>query len=178
MLRSWPLIALLLVGCTHTRSFDTRAADPTTDAMRAEVNERAEQSDARGTLLTGERVVARSLHIAPDVTTWLDPATGATRSAPTTDVLEVRFTRRGNRALQGAGIGLTAGVGTGAVLGYALGDDCPEAGLSGVGCFDRASSAVIFGIFLGVVGTAAGGVVGLVQGSRIEYARSPQSPGQ
>lgn len=87
------------------------------------------------------------------------------------DVSEVRRVRG---ALEGLGIGISIGGTTGAVLGYADGDDCP-----GTRCFFKLTApakAALGALFLGSVGGAIGVLVGVIHGSYDTYAYSPPSP--
>ena len=124
----------LLSGCATARP----ASEPLGSGPplpRADVNGRAHRSEARLTLATGESVAARALHVAPDLTTWLDPASGRLRSAPSADVLAVRFVSRHRRTVRGAVIGClvgaVVGLGAGALIESVEGGDAAVVGLVG-----------------------------------------------
>ena len=157
--------ALALAGCTHSRSLD--AASP---ESRTHVNARAEEEFALVTLHDGEEVRARGLHVAPDVTTWLDPDTDEMRSVPTSNLASVRFTDRGRGVLEGTGIGTAigfafgVGVGAGAYLGLEENDGISIIQVSPAG------GVLIVGAGFGFLGLLIGGVAGLDGGSRTVYA--------
>jgi hypothetical protein len=81
---------------------------------------------------------------------------------------------RGRSMLEGAGWGSAIGFGTGALLGFASGDDhCTH------DCFVRFSAgdkAVILGTAIGVVGLVVGLIAGLGRGERDVFVLEPQSP--
>jgi hypothetical protein len=157
--------ALALAGCTHHRPLDTASPE-----SRTHVNTRAEGESALVTLHDGEEVRARSLHVAPDVTTWLDPETGEMRSIPTNDLVSVRFTDRGRGVLEGIGLGTAigfafgVGVGAGAYLGLG--------GNDGVGIIQvsPAGGVLIVGAGFGLIGLFIGGVAGVDRGSYTVHA--------
>ncbi len=155
MLRACLIViaAALLTGCTHTRTFDAYSQE-----TRETGNKRAERATSTVVLLSGEQVRARSLHVAPDVTTWVDPKNGEVRSVPTAEVASVRFTSRGRGVLDGLGIGFAVGIGIGALLGAA-----------DSGIFTPANGALFGAIFFSVPGTGIGGLVGLAVGSKTKY---------
>jgi hypothetical protein len=148
------LAALVLAGCTHHRSLD--AASP---ESRSHVNARAEGESALVTLDVGEEIRARGLHVAPDVTTWLDSDTGEARSVPTTSLASVRFTDRGRGVLEGIGLGTAIGFAFGTVAGL-YSDD------GGIIQF----SPLLIGAGYGFIGLVIGYVVGNERGSRAVYA--------
>ena len=163
----------MLAGCTHTRPLDASA-----ELRRAEVNERATRSSATLTLVTGERVSGRALHLAPDLATWVDPATGEARSAPTGDVAAVEFVGRGRGALQGLGLGLAIGAGVGAAAGWATYEDGDRR--PGEWCIivcSRGDAALFLGSFGGIVGSGVGFLAGLLRGSRSVYEFPLEAPG-
>jgi len=157
--------ALALAGCTHSRPLDT-----TSPESRTHVNARAEGESARLTLHGGEEVRAHGLHVAPDVTTWLDPDTGEMRSAPTGDLASVRFTDRGRGVLEGIGLGTAIGfafgvsVGAGAYLGLGESDGASVIQVSPAG------GVLIVGAGFGLIGLFIGGVAGVDRGSYTVYA--------
>jgi hypothetical protein len=148
------LAALVLAGCTHHRPLD--AASP---ESRSHVNARAEGEYALVTLHGGEEAPARGLHVAPDVTTWLDSDTGEARSVPTTSLASVRFTDRGRGVLEGIGLGTAIGFAFGTVAGTL--DDS-----GGIVQF----SPLLIGAGYGMAGFLVGIAVGAERGSRTVYA--------
>lgn len=155
MKRATLAITLLAVlgGCTHTRGLEGQPW--------SQINAQAGRSEATVELASGERVAARSLHLAPDVATWVDPASGDLRSVPTADVVAVRFADRQRGALEGAGIGLAAG----AIVGGTVGG---FAALREAGYFPREGNPDDTAV---LVGAGAGGLVGAALGSLLGAAR-------
>lgn len=153
-------LLVLLVGCTHTRVFD-----PGSSEKRAEVNARAERGLSVLQLRSDERIQARSVHVAPDVTTWIDPATGTTESISTSELEAIRFKSRGRGVLEGLGLGLAIGAGVGAVLG-AVSGATDEGGLIDL---TPAEGALVGSVAFGGVGVGVGGLAGLERGSRTVY---------
>jgi hypothetical protein len=162
------VVALALAGCTHSRPLE-----PASPESRTHVNARAEGESALVTLHDGEEAHARSLHVAPDVTTWLDPDTGEMRSVPTSDLAFVRFTDRGRGVLEGTGIGTAigfafgVGVGAGAYLGLEENDDGSNLGFIQV---SPAGGVLIVGAGFGLIGLLIGGIAGVDRGSYTVYA--------
>ncbi|PAP78235.1 hypothetical protein [Rubrivirga marina] len=146
------LLAFGLAGCTHTRPADLSSA-----ATRAEVNARAERGHPV-LHLDGQRGrQVRSLHVAPDVTTWIDKKTGEARSAPTAEVRAVAFRRDGHGALQGIGIGV-------AVVGLL---DTYLGALDGEGFL---TFSPLQGAAFGAAGGAEiGALVGAIRSDRVVY---------
>ena len=159
-------LLLWLPACTHTRTVEV--ASP--EAQRA-INVRVERRTARVALAGGSAVSVRALHVAPDVTTWIDPATGKTGSAPTAEVVSVQFTNRGRGLLEGLGLGLVVGAGGGALVGLATYEE-PRPGELCIFC-SRSDSALLGAVFFGMVGTGLGGLIGLARGSRIVHIAPP-----
>lgn len=111
------------------------------------------------TLVNGQKQVAEKLHFDSDSTSWVDPDTRKVFVVPTTEVSDVRFTRRDKGAIQGLGFGLAGGVLTGVVLGLS----------SGGGFFTAEESAIIASTFFGVLGALIGTLVGAIVGSKKVY---------
>ena len=145
---AFALALALLAGCTQTRTLapdDPYAWD--------EVNGRGGRGEAAVvTLAGGETVRAEAVHVAPDVATWLDPATGAGRSAPTADVVSVAFADPGRGALQGLAIGGSLGglLGMGAGTFVDFLDDFGGPGAATVG------GTLVGGAVAGGIGALAG----------------------
>ena len=163
--RLFLLIALALAGCTHSRPFDTASPD-----SHAGINDRAEGEAALVTLYGGEEARARSLHVAPDMTTWIDSDTGEMRSVSTSELASVRFTDRGRGILEGVGYGAAVGAGLGVVVGALTGayDDGDE-----IIQFSPLGGALVGSVVFGGAGAVIGGFAGLDQGSRTVYLPSP-----
>ncbi len=164
------VLAVLLVGCTHTRILNVSAAD-----ARAAINERASRGDAIITLDTGERVTtSRSLHVAPDVVTWIDPASDEIRSVSPSELVSVQFLSRGRGALEGLGFGFLVGTVVGAALGAAVtSDDCfTESDPCPIG------GAVVGIVLFGVPSAGVGALVGVARGARYVYKVPPPGSGR
>lgn len=156
------LAGCALAGCTHTQPAPLASA-----GGRSDVNGRARTADATVVLAGGERARARALHLAPDLATWTDPETGAARSAPTADLVSVRFVDRARGGAEGAGLGLLAGAGVGlalSALAVASGDTGPLGPAEGTA---RVTSA------FGLIGAGVGAVGGLDRGSQAVYRPAP-----
>ena len=167
-----------LAGCTHAHALRT-----STPEGRAEVNDEAAHAltAQRGrlgptavvVLRDGREVRTRGLHLAADLATWTEPYTLAVGSAPTSDVVSVRFTDRRRGLLEGSGLGLVLGAGTGAALGALYGSD-DDGWFSVTPKNGAAGGAVVFG----VAGLVAGAVRGWSRGSWSVYVRPPsEAPG-
>ncbi len=107
--------ASLLGGCASTETIRLAAA---TDSTFAPINAQGQQRQARVLLTRRPPLTVVGLRMTPDSTFWLSPRTGRELTAPTLDVLEIRFSR--NRAWKGAILGAAIGV----ALGLALGENC------------------------------------------------------
>jgi hypothetical protein len=99
--------------------------------------------------------------MAPDVTTWIEPASGDVRVVPTGDVRTIRFTSHGRGALEGLGLGFAVGVGVGASIGAVGGATDDGSFLD----FTPAEGALVGGVAWGLAGTFWGGLVGLSRGA-------------
>lgn len=145
-------VALLLAGCTHTRS-----ANLTSPAVRAEVNVRAERGHPV-LHLEGERGrEVHALRVDGDSTYWVDKRTDQAQSAPTSRVHSVAFRRAGIGALEGLGVGF----GVGAVLGAVRGST------DGGGLFSYSPGEGAW--VVGVMGAAAGALAGAARSNRFVY---------
>ena len=104
--RPAPLLLTLavLAGCAPGRLIDPATADG-----RDVVNRQAEGQSAVVRLATGEEVGAASLRFHADGATWVDPETGAGRSASYAEVRLVRFPTPQRSALVGLGVGTALG---------------------------------------------------------------------
>lgn len=164
------MVGIWLTGCSHTRTFDTDVPK-----KRTTVNAHADREKARVGVVGGKHFSARSLHVAPDMTTWIDPATGESRSVPTAEVVSIEFRNRLRGTIEGLGIGLVVGAGLGALLGAATYEEPPPDEWCFLAC-TPSDSAVLGAAFLGAGGTVLGGLIGLGRGHRIRYV-TPASEG-
>jgi hypothetical protein len=161
------MLTPMLVGCTH--NYTVR---PTRSEHYASLNQHALRKQAIVTLMDGKKFHADKLRFAPDSTSWVDPNTRRVIAVQTTEVSDVRFVRRGAGALEGLGLGLLGGALTGAIIGFADGDDPPESFLS----FTAEEKAVIGGVLLGGVGGLLGLPIGAAVGSKDVYRIEHQYP--
>ena len=162
-------IAFLLfcgVGCIHTQA--PTLGEP---GGYASLNRRAGGQDARVTLADGRLLPAAALQVTPDLTSWIDPASGAVMNVATSEVTAVQFTHRGRGALEGLGIGLLSGAAVGALAGLASGDDDP-----GILAFTAEEKALLGGAFFGGIGGLLGLPFGAAVGSKDVYVLEPPPP--
>lgn len=155
------LTLVLLMGCTTSR-----VADFSSPSTRTEVNDRAERGHPVLHLVGERGRQVRSLHVAPDVTTWVDKKTGESRWAPTADVEAIAFRRDGLGALQGVGIG----IGVGALFGTWIGAADGQGFLT---------YSPLQGAALGAAaGAEIGAIVGAIRSNRFVYEAAPPCPGR
>ena len=76
-------------------------------AMVQEVNKRAAKSRATVTITHGQRK-AKTLRLASDSTSWIDPKTEAIISVASSEIIDVRFKNHGKGALKGVETGIDA----------------------------------------------------------------------
>lgn len=151
-----------LTGCSLSRS---AAVDPLTDSARL-------NRDVAGRTVTvvveGRGPLrVRSLHVAPDTTTWIDPATGTLGRAATAAVLAVERRSRLRGVVRGAAtmaaVGAVGGV-VGALVadlgacGQILWDNC-----------ERGPAMVFFGVAGATMLAPSGALVGGVVGDREQW---------
>jgi hypothetical protein len=150
-------MVLALAACTHNHA--VVALNPVSATAKATVE-----------LVDGREVEARAVP-TPAGARWL---TGIEvgPSGPLLDPAEIRRVTtvdHARGAWEGLGLGLLAGITTGAMIGLASGDDhCPPDGF----CFFQFSAgdkAILGGIVLGGAGLVVGGLLGAVVGSRDVY---------
>ena len=166
--------AVALTGCVASRTVSVAGHDGL-----ARVNERGERETAYLTLKEGEGRPVQSLHIAPDLTTWMDKSSGAMRSAPTDDVVSVSFRKHASGAATGAISGVFVGVVAGAALGaitYRPPDrSTDEAFPCLLAACSRSEGAAIGMRTGGLLGLLGGSLIGAVRGNRVTYQVQPDS---
>ncbi len=111
------LLAGVVTGCTSTQSVSSDTAG------LARANQTLAGRTVTLHLSDGRRVAAQSLRLAPDTTSWIDPATGALQRAATADVRVAERVRRGRGAWQGA---LITGLGTAVVMSAIVATDVQD----------------------------------------------------
>jgi hypothetical protein len=79
---------------------------------------------------------------------------------PRRDVTRFEVNTRGSRRGRAAGIGALVGLGVGAILGYAAGDDCSAPDAPSIVCIEREASAG----GVGLVGAGLGALIGFAVG--------------
>ena len=110
-------LAAFTSKCTHIRhpfTFD-------------DINQAAEGKKAHIALTNGSVFNGKNIQIAHDSTSWLDFNTGNIQSIATSQINNIVLKKSGRGALEGFGIGILSGAVTGALIGFASGDDDPEA---------------------------------------------------
>jgi hypothetical protein len=166
------LLLLVITGCSSTRIAST-------GNDLAAVNLLAEGRVARVTLAGGEVVRARALLIETDSVSWVDAGTGEFKMAATPQLREVRFTRHGRGAVQGAGLGAAIVGGYGALLMAASWTPTCES-TEYMGCFlhgQSAAQAALWGALVGIVGGLPfGAVAGWSVGARSIYVIDLPAP--
>jgi len=105
-----------------------------------------------GQLIEGELITVK-----PNSLLLLD-AEGKDVSIDIADIKVIRIVKK-SKVLQGIGLGLLIGAGTGALIGFSGGDD-PHGFMS----FTAAGKALLGGIFLGAIGLLVGGTLGFASG--------------
>ena len=78
---------------------------------------------------------------------------------PAPTVTRVEISRRASRKRRGAVVGGLVGLGVGAVVGLAAGDDCGGPNAPTLVCIDRGSTALAAGLTGGLVGAVIGALV-------------------
>ena len=142
------------MGCAHTQSQSVASEDG-----RARINLRASERPAVIAIEGQRRQTVEALHVAADLTTWLDPETGGLRSAPTSEVEAVTFRRPGYGALEGLAVGALVGAALGFVA-YEIERGDPATAFAGQG--------EVTGT-IGLVGGLAGAAVGAALSDRVVY---------
>ena len=152
-------LLFVLAGCTHTRMLRLSSQH-----LRDEVNTRAAGRTATLELRNGFDQNVWGIHIAPDITTWLDSEGGQLQSIPTDEVEAVRFKRRGGGALEGYGFGFVlATVGSGIFLT-----------LNNSGNYSLFENLGASAILFGPTGGLLGGFFGRARGRTVYRTQSEQ----
>jgi len=146
-------LVIMLIGCTQNRNVRS-----STDYVA--LTEKSQRQQAIVTFRDQKKMIAKKVRFAPDSTTWVMPVTHKLISIQTTDVSEVRFTKRVKGALQGAGFGLLGG----ALFGVVAGLSSDEGGF-----FTPNELAVIGGVYFAALGGIIGLPVGALIGSKEVY---------
>jgi hypothetical protein len=157
--RALLVIIVALLACAHTTAVDPANIDQCRD-----LREKTAHREATVALRSGMELEARCLFLRPDSTSWLDPHTHELKTVATADVVEVQMVHRGKGTLEGLGIGLLTGTLTGAVIGFADGDDPP-----GWFSMTAGQKAAMGGVAFGSLGGLAGTVAGAMNGHREEF---------
>jgi len=153
------LALLVLTGCTSTRVADLGA--PTTHAA---INEKAQRQITHMRLTDGRTMQVTYLRLDADSASYID-GKGDVRSIAADQIASVRFTRHGQGALQGLGVGVLAGGGGGALIGLISSTTCREDDwFCGPGV-----NAAVFGTLLGAIGGMVGLGLGFSRGRRTVY---------
>ncbi|HEX7070864.1 MAG TPA: hypothetical protein VF190_08665 [Rhodothermales bacterium] len=114
------LVVATLAGCGSVREVHT---NDTSAIEASRVNSATRGKLVRVHLRDGSKAYAVGVHVAPDTTSWLDPAKATYIAVPTSDVGKVTLMRAGQGALVGLGTGIVLGVGTGILRAQLEGDD-------------------------------------------------------
>lgn len=159
----WSCALLVLSGCAGTR----HTIDPASDAERlAWANRLFEARPSVVVLTDGTAYDAHALRLAPDTSTWVDPATRQLLAIPTSAIAVVERSDRRRAMERGVGRGAASGALTGGLLG-AIG------GYSSGSCLfcsrpptasERAEGGLVFGIGGALVGAGYGAAIGVVTG--------------
>ncbi len=104
-----------------------------------------------------QQVEGELITVKPNSLLLLD-AEGKDVSINVADIKVIRIVKK-SKGLQGIGLGLLIGAGTGAILGYSGGGNPDQ--LFG---FTAAEAALMGGIFLGAIGLLVGGTLGFASG--------------
>ncbi len=111
----WMIIVLAVFTsrCTHIRNFSTLN----------DVNKVAQGKKASITLTSGQVFAAKDIQASRDSTFWLDFETNQKQSIAAAEISHVVIKKSGRGAWEGFGIGFLVGSVTGALIGFASGDD-------------------------------------------------------
>jgi uncharacterized protein YceK len=155
-----PLLVLLTAGGCASVQHIRNAEDA--GSAYAEINQRAERTNAQVTLTSGQTNRAHRLRVAPDSSAWLDGPSGQQLRFATTDIQQVQFRDQFSGTLKGFGIGALAGaafmVGTWQVDGYDW------------------DVSLIMGALAAPVTGLIGALIGSLTGSRKVYRFSASQP--
>lgn len=143
----------ILFGCTSTRLIN----ESSRTAYFEEINKTGHGRKGQIVKLDRQRFDGNNIHVELDSTSWTDTYTGLTKTVPTKDIREIVFIKIWRGAGQGFLIGAASGFGF--VIGYLTivgGDPCE-------GC-----NVYEFGVLVGGIWGAAGGVLGFLVGAVAE----------
>jgi hypothetical protein len=159
-----PLLAFstfLLASCTHLRTFKTYE----------DINTVSKDRKAQIILVNGRGYEGRDFHLAEDSTQWRDLNTNKAQSISTSEIREISIKNSGRGAWEGFGLGLLAGAATGAVIGFASGDD-PGAnghGFETLFAHTAGEKALVYDVVTGGGGGLLGVVIGSSTGSKDKF---------
>ncbi len=119
-------------------------------------------------LRDGQELDVRQLWVTSAFTYWIDPQVKQQTSptyvaVATSQIKEVRFSRRGRRAIQGLGFGLVLG----ALVGFAAGQDCGSS--STLICISRGQAAAALGFLGALLGATLGATLDAIMGNDEVY---------
>lgn len=157
------LIYSIVVGCTTMQIVHENS----NDTLLAEISTHSRFSDARIELTDAQIKMARDIVFEQDTVYWRDADTRTLDSLSLQRIHKITFTNRGRGFWQGYLIGFIIGTPIGVISGIASGDDPPE-GLLGTGT-SAGEKAIYRGAITGGVGSAIGGIIGVVRGNRTIY---------
>lgn len=150
-----PLVAvgLLLAGCSSSAPLARTDA-----AQQADLNRHLAGARVTVYFADGSWADAAYLHVAPDVTTWVDPRSGELETSPTEAVVRVEVLQRVRSGLFGGAVGAAVGAGLGAAYVLLLPKDRTPSR-------DYNRPPLVTGGALS--GGVIGGIVGAVRGRRV-----------
>jgi len=155
--RTLPLLMLAMSffsACTHLRTFKTYD----------DINTFSKDREGWIKLSTGGVIAGQDIQISSDSTLWREPDSNQRQSVATSQIREISIKNSGRGAWEGFGIGLLAGAVTGAVIGFASGDD-PEQGLEILPLSLFQITAEQKAAIGAILGGGIGGLVGLPIGA-------------
>jgi len=149
-------VVATLSGCASVNSYPIRTDDA---GVRQQLTERSARQDVTVRTTSEAGISARALSVRADSTSWVDPATGETRTIATDQLRAVSIPGRQGGTLTT----IATGIGSGLVGGAALGYGAYKAGI-GINTIDSAGQAAMYG-------AAGGGVLGLLSGAFVASER-------
>lgn len=175
------LTALVLMGCTHTRTVDLDSMEA--DLALAEINDRAQQQtpklkgnewhmskevhhrstlrpstlEARGS----KAIEVPELHVKPDSTSWWNEQLGSPETIATEEIYEISFKSGGQGVLTGFLVGGVIGFAVGFPFGVGLNKgSCESSDCRGKEAETGLQVSLVFGALFGLVGAGVGAAVG------------------